>query len=104
MTVYLKRKDIPQKCYECPFINSDDACILQDEEANSKADSWNDLQKGCPIKSIEDVQADTVKKMQDRLKECAYDLKYYDGVRVPIVEVHCIDRTAKDLVEGKDTE
>ena len=35
------------------MCNSNDECILQDEDANFKAsDSWEELRKGCPLKPM----------------------------------------------------
>ena len=43
----------PKKCLECPFCNSSDECILQNEDANiAAADSWDDLMFGCPLKTL----------------------------------------------------
>lgn len=41
--------DMPEKCLECPMLNGNDECILQDEDANFKADTWDDLKKNCPL-------------------------------------------------------
>ena len=54
LKVYLEANDIPDKCYHCPFVNSEDACILQDDDANFNADSWDDLQRGCPLIALPD--------------------------------------------------
>ena len=35
------------------MCNSNDECILQDEDANFKAsDSWEELRKGCPLREL----------------------------------------------------
>ena len=47
--------DIPEKasdCIKCPFLNDIDACVLQSDEQNEKAETWEDLQSGCPIKPL----------------------------------------------------
>lgn len=45
--------DTPDKCIHCPLLNGADECIVQDDDANFNAgDSWNDLMKGCPLKSL----------------------------------------------------
>ena len=45
--------DMPKSCYSCNMCNSNDECILQDEDANFKAsDSWKELRKGCPLKPM----------------------------------------------------
>ena len=54
MTVYLKKEDKPTKCLECPFINSNDECLLQGEDENFFADSWDDLYSNCPIRTIDE--------------------------------------------------
>ena len=41
--------DMPESCIKCPMTNSSDECILQDEDANFKADSWEALRVGCPL-------------------------------------------------------
>lgn len=50
--VYVPSDKLPDRCSKCPFVNSADECILQDEDANFTADSWDDLQKGCPLHTI----------------------------------------------------
>lgn len=48
----------PKKCiwYEdgqdckCPLLDDNDCCRGQGNEANSAANDWDDLLKGCPIK------------------------------------------------------
>ena len=48
----------PKKCiwYEdgqdckCPLLDDNDCCRGQGNEANSAANDWGDLMKGCPIK------------------------------------------------------
>ena len=45
--------DMPKSCYSCNMCNSNDECILQDEDANFKAsDSWEELRKGCPLREL----------------------------------------------------
>lgn len=45
--------DMPKSCCGCNMCNSNDECILQDEDANFKAsDSWEELRKGCPLKEL----------------------------------------------------
>lgn len=45
--------DMPKSCCSCNMCNSNDECILQDEDANFKAsDSWEELRKGCPLKEV----------------------------------------------------
>ena len=50
----------PKKCiwYEdgqdckCPLLDDNDCCRGQGNEANSAANDWDDLMKGCPIKGV----------------------------------------------------
>ena len=44
--------DIPESCEECPMINGADECILQNEDINFFADTWNDLMAECPLKKM----------------------------------------------------
>ena len=41
--------DAPENCIDCVMRNGADECILQDEDTNFAADSWEDLRKGCPL-------------------------------------------------------
>ena len=56
--VYILEDDMPSKCIECPFVNSSDECILQDNDANFMADSWDDLQQNCPLVAITETGED----------------------------------------------
>lgn len=56
MNVYLEKQDIPNKCTKCFFVNSNDECILQDDDANFMADTWDDLLRNCPLKEVEQVK------------------------------------------------
>lgn len=44
--------DIPENCLKCPMLNGADECILQDEDANFLADTFNQLREGCPLKEL----------------------------------------------------
>ncbi len=44
--------DEPKNCLECPMLNGNDECILQDEDANFTSDSWDDLKEGCPLRPV----------------------------------------------------
>lgn len=49
--------DMPEKssdCIRCPLLNSSDECIFQTEEQNEMAETWEDLQRNCPIKPLPD--------------------------------------------------
>ena len=48
--------DEPKKCLECPMLNGNDECILQDEDANFTSDSWEDLKNGCPLRPVPEKQ------------------------------------------------
>ena len=54
MGVYIKNMTMPKRCIDCPFMISrdDDDCILQSEEANESAKTWNDLKAKCPLKEM----------------------------------------------------
>lgn len=41
--------DMPESCINCPMVNGNDECILQDEDANFAADTWDKLREGCPL-------------------------------------------------------
>ena len=49
-------------------------------------------------------KSEVIDEFVKRLKNCAYDQRYYDGTRIPIVEVHCIDRIAKEMKEYTEGE
>lgn len=52
--------DTPDKCIHCPLLNSEDECIVQDDDANFNAsDSWDELMKGCPLKELPEEEHDT---------------------------------------------
>lgn len=43
----------PNKCIHCLLLNSEDKCMVQDDDANFNAnDSWDELMKGCPLKEV----------------------------------------------------
>lgn len=44
--------DMPKSCSKCPMLNGADECILQDEDANFLADTFNQLREGCPLKEL----------------------------------------------------
>lgn len=51
MGIYIKNIEMPTKCIDRPFMVSrdNDDCILQSEEANMKANTWDELKNGCPL-------------------------------------------------------
>lgn len=77
--------DMPKSCCSCNMCNSNDECILQDEDVDFKAsDSWEELRKGCPLRELPE------KREYDGLME--YDDIYADGYNT------CID----ELLKGKE--
>ena len=44
--------DTPESCAQCPFLNGSDECVMQGEDANFDADSFNDLMNRCPLKPL----------------------------------------------------
>jgi len=51
--VYVKHKQKPDKCRECPFLNIDDECILQSNEENFDAEDFEALHSNCPLRTAE---------------------------------------------------
>lgn len=41
--------DTPKNCLKCPLLSGADECLMQDEDANFSADSFEDLRAGCPL-------------------------------------------------------
>lgn len=61
MKVYLKRKDIPNYCTECLFVNTvdncmiqDDNCMIQDDDNYLDTTTWDEMYAGCPLRAVED--------------------------------------------------
>ena len=60
MSKLIVEMEMPKDCiwYEdgkegrCPFLDDGDCCRGQSDEANEAAETWGDLQKGCPIKGV----------------------------------------------------
>lgn len=44
--------DMPEYCTECPLLDGNDECILQDEDSNAFADTFNQLREGCPLREL----------------------------------------------------
>ena len=66
--------DMPKSCCSCNMCNSNDECILQDEDANFKAsDSWEELRKGCPLRELPE------KKSEGETLKIAIENDCYDG-------------------------
>lgn len=51
MSVIVKGMKIPTRCIDCPFMVSreNDDCIVQSDEANAKAETWEDVIANCPL-------------------------------------------------------
>lgn len=54
MKVYLERKDIPGYCTKCPFVDGNDNCIIQDDDAYLDTWTWDEMYAGCPLQAVED--------------------------------------------------
>ncbi len=72
--------EMPKDClwYEdgkegrCPFLDDGDCCRGQSDGANEVAETWSDLQKGCPIKGVlPEEHGDLIDR--DELKRCWTD-------------------------------
>ena len=85
-----KNKEL-QKCNESLAKNIEELEIEGDKvrEAYSFYEETTGLKK---------VRADTVRKMQERLKTCFEDNTKYDGFRISV----WIDRIANEVMEGND--
>lgn len=44
--------DTPESCAQCPLLNGSDECVMQDEDTNFNADSFDDLMHRCPLKPL----------------------------------------------------
>lgn len=79
--------DMPKSCCSCNMCNSNDECILQDEDANFKAsDSWEELRKGCPLKPMPDkAEVSDCDELCDT--DDWYDSGYADGYNACIDEI-----------------
>lgn len=51
--VYVKHKQKPDKCRECPFLDMDDECILQTAEVNFDVEDFEELHSNCPLLTFE---------------------------------------------------
>lgn len=79
--------DMPKSCFSCNMCNSNDECILQDEDANFKAsDSWEELRKGCPLRELpEKAEVSDCGELCDA--DDWYDSGYADGYNACIGEL-----------------
>lgn len=44
--------DMPEYCSECPLLDGNDECIMQDEDRNAFADTFDQLREGCPLREL----------------------------------------------------
>lgn len=44
----------PEFCTKCPFVNTMDNCMLQDDDAYLDTDTWDEMYAGCPLQEVED--------------------------------------------------
>lgn len=52
--IFVRRRDLPDSCAFCPFVNRDDECILQED--GGEVGSWDNLMAGCPLQAVEDAR------------------------------------------------
>ena len=54
MSILIRGMEMPKRCIDCPFMVSrdNDDCILQNDEANAKFNSWDDMKASCPLVEI----------------------------------------------------
>lgn len=107
--VYLTKEDMPKSCMACPFCNGSDECILQDEDANFTADSFDDLRRGCPLEEFPGTEKI---KLPTHLTQM--ELRKMDGQTVWCAELNMEGRvsayrtgwinfvTPNDCVKAKD--
>lgn len=44
--------DEPKTCGSCPLLSASDECIVQDDDTNFNADSFDTLRATCPLKKF----------------------------------------------------
>jgi len=77
--------DTPEECSECPMLNGNDECILQDEDTNAfYADDYDGLRKGCPLEYLPET------KVYPNL-ESDYKCGFVDGWNACINEIKGIE-------------
>lgn len=67
--IYLTKADMPKGCDQCPFCNGADECMVQNEDSNFLADTWDDLRRGCPLEEIEPVTVQEWIPVTERLPD-----------------------------------
>ena len=87
--IYLTKADIPKSCNQCPFCNGADECMVQNEDANFLADTWDDLRRGCPLEEIDSVTVQEWISVKEHLPQD--DLPF--GALCEIVQVLLDDGT-----------
>lgn len=76
--------DMPESCSKCLMLNSSDECILQDEDANFVADTWEKLRAGCPL--VELPERMDALKASVTVNGCLHPVEYAQGFNA------CIDK------------
>lgn len=76
--------DMPESCSKCLMLNSSDECILQDEDANFVADTWEKLRRGCPL--VELPERMDALKASATVEGCLHPVEYAQGFNA------CIDK------------
>lgn len=97
----------PKKCiwyedgqdYKCPLLDDSDCCRGQGNEANSAANDWDDLMKGCPIKG-ELVRCGECKYYEKFNSWCAY-CKKVDSY-ISNENWYCADGERKEQTDASD--
>lgn len=52
MSIAILLLDMPKSCLQCNMLNGSDECVLQDDDDNFNADTFDDLRAGCPLKPM----------------------------------------------------
>lgn len=91
MSECVVRMEMPaEHCIDCRYMVSrdNDDCILQSDEANERAESWEDLKAGCPFITVLPknhgrlVDAD---KLKEWLIDQIHYYKRFDGPNCSIM-------------------
>lgn len=67
MDVYLNSKDIPKRCWDCPFVGENDYCILLPKDVNESIDSYDEQKALCPLLPMES-EVEKRKKLSPQMK------------------------------------
>ncbi len=51
MSVLINNMKMPKNCLDCPMINDEDWCVLQETPINDSdvPSTWEELKEGCPL-------------------------------------------------------